>query len=901
VSAALASLLEQMEGDPGSPDSAVSRVVREYVGSTRAYLAELHATSRSGHAVNEAHSDLMDRLVRRLFECAEERFFSDGREAGTDLCVIAVGGYARRELSIHSDVDLLFLFRDEPTPYVAAMAERVQNWLWDAALTVGSATRTIADTVDLAREDFTVLTSVLAPRFLCGSGVLFHEFADRVRSELLADPEAFVEQQIQSLRERHLRYGDSLYLLQPNVKESAGGLRDYHTAYWTMQATQPTARGRDDFLYLGLLTEAEALEYRAALDFLGRVRNELHLRSGRKADQMSFDQQESIAQAFGYGDAEGAELPVERFMGAYYRWARAVRNYSSLVIEQCHSRVCRPQKREVVPVEGGFRVANGQLEIPHTRQLREEPAQLLEAFAVAQAHDVPLTRKAQRLIRENLGGIDDAFRSSREARDLFLRVLEGERRVTRSLIAMNEAGLLGRYLPEWDHIVCRWQHVMYHTYTVDVHSIFLVEELRRLWLGRYEKSVPELTELMRGVEDRATLFLGCLLHDIGKGFGTDHSLKGADLARRCLERFGLEAERVERAVFLVREHLQMSALAQTRDLSDPKIILEFARSVGDRANLRNLYLLTFADMRASSPAGWTHWRGQLLRELFEQSSELLEAGSDDPNTAMELAAKRMEKRRESARTELRRLGVSNARIEGYFAMMPRRYFTAHMPRQIARHALVVLALDADTPMTTAYRRMRGGFTEFILCTRDVHGLYSNVAGTLTAHGINILGAHVYTSRSGLALEVYRVDTPAEGEEEERLVWMDFERSLDRVLREEVRVDALLARRGRPLGTPRGFRTEPTRVEVSNEVSDFYTVVDVVADDRLGLLHDLTRVIAEHGLEVYISKAGRVLDQVSDTFYLKDEEGRKITDSALIESLSEDLRSVAERDGRAGGG
>ncbi len=899
MSAALDGLLQEMGSDPRSPQAAVAELVRKYVAVTRAHLAELHRSSRSGHIVNEAHSDLMDRLVRRLFECAEERFFSDGLEAGTDLCVIAVGGYARRELSIHSDVDLLFLFRDEPTPYVAAMAERVQNWLWDAALTVGSATRTIADTLELARRDRTVLTSVLAPRFLCGSGVLFHEFADLVRSKLLSDPESFVEQQIQSLRQRHLRYGDSLYLLQPNVKESAGGLRDYHTAYWTMQATQPMARGRDDLLHLGLLTETEALEFGAALDFLGRVRNELHLRTGRKSDQMSFEQQESIAEAFGYAEGDGAELPVERFMGAYYRWARAVRNCSSLVMEQCHSRVRRPQKREVVAVEGGFRVANGQLEIPHARQLRERPAQLLEAFAVAQAHDVPLTRKAQRLIRENLGSIDDAFRSSREARDVFLRILEGERRVTRSLVAMNEAGLLGCYLPEWDHIVCRWQHVMYHTYTVDVHSIFLVEELRRLWLGRYERAVPELTGMMREIEDRATLFLGCLLHDIGKGFGTDHSQKGAELARRCLERLGLEPERVDRAVFLVREHLQMSALAQSRDLSDPKIILDFAHRVGDRTNLRHLYLLTFADVRASSPSGWTDWKGQLLRELFEQTSELLETGSGDPRLAVELAARRVDKRRRSARAELRTLGVSDARIQTYFAMMPRRYFTAHMPRQIARHALVVLALDGERLMSTAYRRMRGGFTEFILCTRDVHGLYSNVAGTLTAHGINILGAHVYTSRSGLALEVYRVDTPAGGEQEERLVWEGFERSLERVLRGDVRVDELLKRHRRPLGPPRGFGTEPTRVEISNDVSDFYTVVDVVTNDRLGLLHDLTRVIADHGLEVYISKAGRVLDQVSDTFYLKDREGRKITDPARIASLHDGLQAAAERGEQAG--
>jgi len=318
--------------------------------------------------------------------------------------------------------------------------------------------------------------------------------------------------------------------------------------------------------------------------------------------------------------------------------------------------------------------------------------------------------------------------------------------------------------------------------------------------------------------------------------------------------------------------------------------------VGDRTNLRNLYLLTFADVRASSPGGWNEWRGQLLRELFERTSELLESGSDDARVATELMARRVEKRRDAAAAELASLGVAQSRAEAYFEWMPRRYFTAHMPRQIARHALVVLALDGL--FATAYRRMRGGFTEFILCTPDAPRLYSNVAGTLTAYGINILGAHVYTMRSGLALEVYRVSTPAEGEEEERLVWQDFERSLGKVLRGELQAADLLRRRGRPLGVTAPPKPLPTRVEISNEVSDFYTVVDVVTNDRLGLLHDLTGAIADLELEIYLSKAGRILDQVSDTFYLKDREGRKVLEPEKLARLHDALRAAAEP---AGGG
>ncbi len=875
--------------------------VRQYLGDVRAHLRELQVSGAGGAVVNQTHSDLIDRLVRRLFEFAESAYFASGAEADTDLCVVAVGGYARREMSIHSDVDLLFLYRDSLTPYVASVAERVQQWLWDAALTVGGATRTIADTVSLACEDSTVQTAVLAPRFLVGSGVLFHELTEALRIQVFADPARFIENQLAGMAERHMRFGDSLYLLQPNLKDGAGGLRDYQVSYWAMQATQPSARGREDFLQLGLLKEEELAEYEAALDFLWRVRNQLHLLSGRKNDQMSFELQEQIAESLGFltDDVADDELPVERFMSEYYRHARAVQTFSSLVIEQCQARLRgKPRQRKVTEVEEGFRVAEGQLEIPHPRMLRERPLRLLLAFAIAQRHDVTLTRKARRLVRENLDLIDAGFQSDPEAAQVFLDILGSERRVMRSLTAMNEVGLLAAFLPEWAHIVCRWQHVMYHTYTVDVHSIFLVEELRRLWQGKYEQAVPELTELMRGCDDRAALFLGCLLHDIGKGFGGNHSDKGAERARRCVERLGIAPERVERAVFLVQHHLLMSHLAQSRDLSDPKMILEFARVARDRSLLRDLYLLTFADIRASSKKAWTDWKGQLLRDLFERTSEFLETGSDDPSTALELIDERVEVRRQAAAAELQSLGVSESKVRDYFESMPRRYFISHTPRQIARHALVAIAYTKEKVMATAVREMAGGSSEFILCTRDVHGLYANVAGALTAHGINILGANVYTARSGVALEVYRLTTPEGGEPERRLLWSKFEQSLLDVLAGRQAVAELLKRRPRPVGPDRLASRKRATVVASNDESDFYTIVDVTANDRLGLLHDLTRAIADHGCEIYISKAATVLDQVTDTFYLKDAHGKKLSDPEAIEGLRAALLAAAER-GEAG--
>jgi [protein-PII] uridylyltransferase len=883
----------------GATDADVLRSVRGYLAASREHLAELHRTSRSGTRVNGAHADLMDRLVRRLFQIAESEHFAEAGRVDERAAILAVGGYARREMSLHSDVDLLLLHEGAVTPYVRRLAERIQLWLWDAGLTVGCATRTVNETIELARTDNTVFTGILDTRFLSGDPVFYHEFSDTIRRELLADVGEFLVRQVDAVGMRHEAYGESLYLLQPNVKEGAGGLRDYHAAIWAMRAVLPSARGVEDLLHYGLLTESEMEDYREALDFLWWVRNQLHLLAKRRQDQMSFELQEQVALARGYPDGgPDAPLPVELFMGDYYRHARAIRNYSDLAIEQCQARARRNAGPEppALEVEDGFRLASGHLEIPHPAHLRERPLRLLTAFAVAQENGVPLSRTAQRLVRENLHLIDDALRRDPESTAAFLRILDSERRVMRTLMTMNEVGLLARYLPEWEHIVCRWQHVIYHTYTVDVHSIFLVEELRRLYAGKYERALPDLTELMQNAEDRPALFLGCLLHDVGKGFGGDHSAKGVERARTCLERLNLAPERAERVLFLVAHHLTMSHVGQRRDLADPKTIYEFAKLVGDRTNLRNLYLLTFADMRASSKQGWTEWRWALLRELFERAAEVLETGDADERVAMATIESRVEVRRQAARDELRALGVAEAKIDGFFDEMPRRYFVSHGPRQIARHARAFFGYKEERGVVVSVREMRGDFSELIVCTRDVHGLYWRVAGTLTARGINIFASNVYTTRSGLALEVYRVATPPGDASDRQRLWAGFEESLRDVLAGRVRVEDLVKRRRRPIGATETPSRMPPSVTIENGESDFYTIVDVSANDRLGLLYDLTRTLAEHGLEIYISKATTVLDQVADTFYVKDvqEDGfQKLADPDRIAALERALLDAAQ--------
>jgi [protein-PII] uridylyltransferase len=874
---------------------ALGPAVRGYLAGVRAHLAALQAAGAGGAAVNTANSDAHDRLIRRLYEVAESSHHAEeGLDSAPRFAVLAAGGYARREMSIASDVDLLFLVEDwEAGSFAERALETIQYALWDANVEVGAAMRTIDECIELGQRDETARTTLLGVRFLAGDAALLHALGRAVRERLIPDVAAFIDGQREAMARRRERFGDSLYLLQPNLKEGAGGLRDYHSAYWVARAAEPAVREVSDFLHAGLLTETEAAELHDALDFLWRTRNQLHLQAGRKLDQLSFEMQEQTARAFGYPD-DGVGLPVERFMRDYYRHARVIGNLSEIVIEQCLARARpAPAPPATVPVEEGFRKAEQHLEIPHAAHLREKPVRLLLAFAVAQDHNVPLSRTARRLVRENLHLVDDAFRRDPAAAAAFVRILASPHRVMRTLMALNETGLLGRYLPEWDHIVCRWQHVIYHTYTVDVHSIFLVEELRRLWKGKYERALPDLTELVRGAADLPGLYLGCLLHDIGKGrHSGDHSLAGVELARGMVERLGLPPDMRERVLFIVRHHLTMSHVAHRRDLSDPKVIVEFARVVGDRQKLRDLYLATFADTRASSSTAWTEWRGELLRELYERTSEFLESGGDDPERAAALAVERVERRKEAARGELRALGVAEARIDQFFDMMPQRYFVSHAPKQIARHGLVLFSLRPGERLATSVRELRSELSEFIVWTQDQHGLFADVAGALTACGINIIGTHVYTTRTGLALEVYRVSSPPGAPEDRRERWERLGRVLDDVLAKRVRVAELIARQRSPVGKERPPLQTPPVVVVRNDVSDFYTVIDITADDRLGLLHDLTRTLSEQGLEIYVSKATTVLDQVADTFYVKGPDQKRLTDAKAIAKLREALLAAA---------
>ncbi|MEX2205126.1 MAG: [protein-PII] uridylyltransferase [Myxococcota bacterium] len=857
--------------------------VRSYLDAVRAHLLELHDSRAPSRSVNEEHSELVDRLIRKLFRLAEDRYFDAFPRLNFRLAVVAVGGYGRRELSIASDIDLLFLYRGKENPYIETITETITTRLWDAKLSVGAATRTIGDALRVGREDLSTLTSYLDGRFLIGDPALFAELDRDVRAHLREHGEEFINGKLAEQARRHESFGESLYLLQPNLKESVGGLRDYHTALWVARATIWEVRRTDQLRVQGFIDEEEQNQLLEALDFMWRVRNQLH-RRGRKDDRLHFEAQEQLAEYLGFRESK-AVRGVERLMRSYYLHARAIQRISRRVID--HARQVRAARltsgrHMPSPVAEGFAISNGRLEIPAASIIDERPVRLLAAFAVAQHHDVELSARAQRLVRQKLALVDDAFRVDPEASAVFRQILSSPTRVYRTLATMDEVGLLGAYLPEFAHLVGMWQQDLYHTYTVDVHSLFLVEQLRRIQRGRYRKELPLATELMREVRNPVWLYLGCILHDIGKGRGGGHSGKGATLIPDLAKRLGIGAEETEIVQFLVLHHLTMSAMAEQRDVHDPRSILRLAKLCGSRLFLRLLYLITVADIRSVSPVAWTTWKAGLLEALYRNAAEWLEAGEEAeaaPQFFLDRASSQATGTSARVVEMLAQVGVEKPEAEALLEQMPRRYLLENEAEEIATHLRATLRFleSGATACVEPFRAAAPSAPSWgiVVLARDRVGLFATVAGVLSGCGHNILAASAYTTRDGIALDLFHVDPIAGGTAEQELERERIERRLTAVLQG---TSAIPAPPPRP-PLPRALRVQAPSVRVENDESDFYTIIDVEAMDRPGLLHDIARTLSSLGLSIVAVRASTRASRATDAFYATDADDLKLTDPA----------------------
>jgi [protein-PII] uridylyltransferase len=861
------------------------KAAREYLDEARSRLFEWHRRGASGTAVVAAYTRVMDDLIRALFEAASDEYAERFSRLDQRCAVVAQGGYGRGELNPCSDIDLLFLYSEKREPYIENVAERILYTLWDTRVTVGNAMRNVRECVRLAGMDFKVKTSLLDARFLCGDEALYGEFAKRMESDVLKrNADRFFREKMAENDERHQRFGDSVYLLEPQLKEGEGGLRDLHTAMWMAKVKFKT-NSIAELVQKGVITEREREEIEAARDFLFRVRNSLHFLSKQHQDQLTFQYQEQLAPMLGFEDTATMK-GVELFMRTYYLNAATVNRFADEIIERC-----TPERRSYFPfgrtrarsIRPGVSIVNDALTIAGSELLHEDPSNLLRVFLDAQRHGVGLSNGTKRLLRAHLDLMNDAVRTDPSTIDAFFEILRGKQ-VYETLREMHRAGVLGAFLPEFGALTCMVLHDLYHIYTVDEHSLRGVHELELLRSGAHKKIAPLLTHVMRDADNVELLMLGMLLHDIGKGRGGGHSERGASMCDAISARLGLNTDDAAQLKFLVAQHLNMSHLAQRRDIHDTRLLIDFAKRVETLDNLKKLYLLTFADMRAVGPKIWNNWHDMLLGELYLRTAEVFDREEFVEEDQRQRAARIRQRIAEEAAAELPAELVSR-----FLSEMPDRYVLGTPEETILRHLELLRRYEGALFVMETKHHPEREFSELTVLTVDRPGLFARLTGVLHAHGMNILTASIHTSDSGMALDVFRIshgETPEVVMRAER--WERIQASLRQVLTGEVEVEQLVASIHSPSLAKRYVPRVPTKVEIDNDVSSHYTVLDVYTHDRVGLLFTIASTLYHLGLSIHIAKITTNVDQVLDVFYVSDAAGQKITDALRLAQIEREL-------------
>lgn len=884
-------------GERAESAAAVLTRMREVLGASERGLEAQFALDGDGERVVRERARLLDGLLAGALDFAESQLFRVSNPTrGEEMALLAVGGYGRGELAPHSDVDVLFLYPYKPTPHLEQMTEFLLYRLWDLGLKVGQATRSLNESIKLARSDLTIQTTLLETRLLWGSRRLHDELETRFRAEVCKgrEPE-FIEAKLAERDARHRRTGDSRYLLEPNIKDGKGGLRDLHTLIWLARFIYDV-EGWDDLVRHGVLSRAELNGFLRSRRFLWTVRCHLHYLTGRAEERLTFDLQPEIARRMGYRDRPRT-LGVERFMKSYYLVAREVGSLTRLVcaaLEEQHKRRPRfalprfgPSRRRI----GGFVVQGSRLALADPSLFATRPVAMLELFHAAQARDLDIHPMALTALAQNLRRIDREVRESPEANRLFLEMLTSRKDPAQTLGRLNEAGVLGRMLPDFGRVVAQMQHNLYHVYTVDEHTIRVIDNLHKIEEGTLEADHPLSTRIFPQTTSRAELFVAGLLHDVGKGRGGDHSEVGARIAEKLGPRLGLDQAGTETVAWLVRHHLVLSNYAFKRDSEDPKTLQDLVAIVQSPERLRLLLILTVADIRAVGPTVWNGWKGQLLRELYHEAEAAMASG--DPHGRRSERIEQARARLAGALLAERGERWTPAEVEAYTALHDPRYWLGVAHEAHLRHArLVRRAQGQGLPLALDFRvdefRAR---TEITIYAADHPGLFMKVAGALALSGVSIVDAHIFTTMDGMALDTLGVqDAERQSAVADPARFDRIERSIRKVLAGEVWLEKELAgRRSLPARTE-VFTVEP-RVLVNNQASGTHSVIEVNGRDRPGLLFDLAKALKERGLVIHSAHISTYGERVVDVFYVKDVFGLKVTSPAKLKRLKSELEAA----------
>ncbi|MBI1405079.1 MAG: [protein-PII] uridylyltransferase [Caulobacter sp.] len=839
-----------------------------------------------------------DQVVTALYDFTTVHVFrARNPTEGERLCLMAVGGYGRAVLSPYSDLDLLFLRPWKQTAHAESVIEYMLYALWDLSFKVGHASRTVEECIKLSREDFTIRTSLLEARRLTGDEKLAAELKSRFFNEVVrgTGPE-FVAAKLKERDERHTRAGASRYMVEPNVKEGKGGLRDLHTLMWIAEYLYPVERPAHIFR-LPHFDPREVRTFTRAFDFLHAVRAHLHFATGRPEERLTFDVQPEIARRMGYGDR--ADNPaVERFMRHYFLIAREVgaltRAFSAKLEAEQYKQEPKglsrflPGRRKIKrkPLDyPGFHEENGRLTVEGPEVFERDPVDLIRLFRIADVLNLDLHPDAFTAVTRSLHLIGSKVRRDKDAAEAFLDILARGRKPYRTLTLMNEAGVLGRFVPEFGRIVAQMQFNMYHSYTVDEHTLRAIGLINDISKGRLIADHPLATIILPLINDKESLFLAMLLHDTGKGGAGGQEKAGARAARQACERLGIDRKKIELVAWLVEHHLVMSDTAQKRDVTDPATVAAFARIVESPERLRLLLVLTVADIRAVGPGVWNGWKGQLLRELYAATEAIFRGGrGSDPAAA---AQRHHESVARDARAEL---AAAHPEAADWADSMENAYFIGFSSADIVEHAILA-GRAAEQGGAAAGGRIRTdrSTAELVVAATDRPGLFADLAAAIAGMGGNVLGARIFTSRNGQALDVFQVQDAAGG---------PFGRDNPPGLRRLA--DALeSAARGEMsrAETPRSDHGRTAAFAISstvmldNEASREATVVEASGRDRPGLLQALAGAISDAGLSIVSAHIDNYGERAVDAFYVTTAEGEKLTDPRRQASLKASLLAV----------
>ncbi len=874
----------------GTPRRAALGILKRAMAEGEAEIRRrFEAAPGGGPRAQRERCFLIDQLIRVVYDLAANRVYRAANPtAGEHLSVVAVGGYGRGELAPFSDIDLLFVPPFKRTPRNEQVIEYVLYMLWDLGLKVGHATRTVEDCLRLSRKDLTIRTAILEARYVWGERRLFDRLRKEFREEAVKGSErGFVEAKLSERDERHRRMGDSRYVLEPNVKDGKGGLRDLHTLFWIAKCLYPV-RGMADLVEHGVLRASEAARFDKAQRFLATVRCRLHYLSGRGDDRLTFDRQPELGRLLGYKDHAGAR-GVERFMKHYYLTVKEVGDLTgifcaALEIEQSRrARFTLPGLGLLQRAPEGLAIESGRLALASGASFADRPVDILRLFHASQERGIDIHPRALRAITRNLRLVD-GLRGDAEANRLFLDMLTSPKDPERTLRQLNEAGVFGRFIPDFGRVVAQMQHDMYHVFTVDEHTIMAIGILRGIEDGRFADEMPIATEAVKTVQSRRALYMAVLLHDIAKGRGGDHSEIGEQVALRLCPRIGLTPEETETVAWLVRQHLAMSNTAFRRDVNDPKTVSDFVETVRSLERLRLLLVLTVADIRAVGPGVWTAWKAALLRDLYYAAEEAIAGGMAAAGRGRRID--RVKQGLAAALDDFRAGEIETHMESGYPA-----YWLSHPAEALVRHArLVRAARRSETPLCidTRIDRYRQA-TEVTVYAPDHPGLFSHIAGAIAVSGANIVDAKIFTMTDGMALDTFWVqdgrDEPIESRERLARLEANIEQAVTGRMRPMRELEDMIRKQGEKRDSV--FTVEP-RVIIDNTASATHTVVEVNGRDRPGLLYALTRALSGEDVQIGSAQIATYGESAVDVFYVKDIFGLKVTHEAKIESIRKAL-------------